>query len=108
MNPPIEPAPLWTGALSTLLALILVLGLAWLFLRALKHLQARRAAAGSDGPQLVSAVAVGPRERLVVVAYRGRQHLLAFSAGGVCVVDSHAAAPDANTPAPPSTATVSA
>ena len=80
---------LWTGALSTLVALILVLGLAWLFLRGLKRLQRRRGAAGGEAPQVVSSLPISPRDRLVVVAYRGQHHLLAFTPGGVCVVDRH-------------------
>lgn len=88
-----EGGSLWTGALSTLLALILVLSLAWLFLRGLKRLQSRRTAAGVDEPRVVSSLPISPRDRLVVVAYRGQHHLLAFSAAGVCVIDTHPTEP---------------
>jgi flagellar protein FliO/FliZ len=96
-----DSGSLWTGALSTLLALILVLGLAWLFLRGLKRLQLRRGVSGGEAPQLVSSLPISPRDRLVVVAYRGQHHLLAFSPGGVCVVDRHPLEPAHHTePAP--------
>lgn len=86
--------PWWTSALSTLLALALVLGLAVLVLRVLRRLQLRRPGHAGPAPQVLSVIPIGPRERLVLVAHRGRHHLLAFSAGGVCRVDSHDAPED--------------
>ena len=79
--------------LSTAVALAVVLALAWVLLRALKRLQAGRAAvAGSaDVPQVLRSVGLGPRERLVTVRYRGREYLLGVTAGAISVVDSHEA-----------------
>lgn len=82
-----------TNLVSTVIALVVVLGLAWVSLRALKRLQDGRAAksAGAhDVPQVLRSVGLGPRERLVTVRYRGREFLLGVTAGAITVVDSHA------------------
>ena len=69
---------------STALALVLVLGLAWVLLRALKRWQVKTGAgAGADAAQVLHNVALGPRERLVTVRWRGRDYLLGVAAGAV-------------------------
>jgi flagellar biogenesis protein FliO len=82
-----------TNMLSTAVALVVVLALAWLLLRGLKRLQTGRAGAGGgdDVPQVLRSVGLGPRERLVTVRYRGREYLLGVTAGAISVVDSHEA-----------------
>jgi flagellar protein FliO/FliZ len=75
---------------STALALALVLLLAWFSLRALQRWQQRGGAAGAGGAdalQVLRGVGLGPRERLVVVRYRGREYLLGVTAAQVTVVD---------------------
>lgn len=73
--------------LSTVLALLLVLALAWLVLRAVKRMQA--AAGNVAGPplQIQQSTSLGPRERLVVVHYRGRDYLLGVGAAGISLID---------------------
>lgn len=82
-----------TNLVSTVIALVVVLGLAWVSLRALKRLQdgrAGKAPHAPDVPQVLRSVGLGPRERLVTVRYRGREFLLGVTAGAISVVDSHA------------------
>ncbi|MBW8832177.1 MAG: flagellar biosynthetic protein FliO [Burkholderiales bacterium] len=81
-----------TNLLSTAVALVVVLLLAWVSLRALKRVQQGRTGTRSDGsevPQVVRSVGLGPRERLVTMRYRGREYLLGVTAGAVSVVESH-------------------
>ncbi|HUG22593.1 flagellar biosynthetic protein FliO [Piscinibacter sp.] len=92
---PVSAMPnLATQMLSTAVALVVVLALAWVLLRALKRLQSGRAGAAGSGdvPQVLRSVGLGPRERLVTVRYRGREYLLGVTAGAISVVDSHEAA----------------
>ncbi|CAG1015602.1 hypothetical protein BURC_00998 [Burkholderiaceae bacterium] len=89
-----DSTDLATNLLSTAVALIIVLALAWVSLRALKRFQQGRAGsgAGSDElPQVMRSVGLGPRERLVTVRYRGRDYLLGVTAASINVIDSHAA-----------------
>jgi flagellar biogenesis protein FliO len=69
---------------TTALTLVLVLVLAWLMLRALKRWQLKTGVGqGAHPVQVVHSVALGPRERLVTVRWRGREYLLGVAAGGV-------------------------
>lgn len=69
---------------GTALALVVVLALAWLALRALKRLQDRSQATSGGGTlQVLASVGVGPRERIVAVRWHGRELLIGVSAGGV-------------------------
>ncbi len=94
MNP--ENAPSLAMQLgSTALALVLVLALAWLALRALKQFQNRsqRGSGGDRGNrgtamEVLGSVGLGPRERLVTVRYRDREYLLGVASGGVSLIDS--------------------
>ncbi len=71
-------------------ALAAVLALAWLAIWLMKRFQlasfARGAGAASD-LRFVRALPLGPRERLVVVEWRGETLLLGVTAGSVSVVD---------------------
>ena len=72
--------------LSTLIALAIVLGLAWVVLKLLKRTQLAGGRAAADGPQVVRAVSLGARERLVVVHHRGVEYLLGVTAAQVTLV----------------------
>jgi flagellar protein FliO/FliZ len=75
---------------SMLLALALVLGLAWVVLRLLRaRLQGPRApktAAGHDTLRFVRALPVGTRERIVIVEHRGARWMLGVTAGGISTI----------------------
>jgi flagellar protein FliO/FliZ len=80
---------------STALALVFVLALAWLALRALKRWQLKTGvAAGADAVQVLASVALSPRERLVTVRWRGREYLLGVAAGSVQRIDDVAVGED--------------
>lgn len=72
---------------ATVLALGLVLGLAWVVLRTLRRLQPNLGSAVEHPPQVVYSAGLGPRERLVLVRHRNREYLLGVSAGGVSLID---------------------
>ena len=82
-------------ALATVLALALVLALAWLVLRTLRRLQPGLGGGVGAVPQVLYSAGLGPRERLVLVRHRGCEYLLGVAAGGVAVIDrwEDAAAP---------------
>lgn len=91
-----------TNLLSTAVALVVVLLLAWVSLRALKRMQQGRSSMRNDGsevPQVLRSVGLGPRERLVTMRYRGREYLLGVTAGAVSVVESHEIAVENQQPA---------
>lgn len=84
---------------GTALALAFVLVLAWAALKGLQRLQQRAQGAAPGQPlQVLSSVAVGPRERVVAVRWQGRTLLLGVAAGGVTLLD--AAAPSEGQGAP--------
>lgn len=74
-----------TEILSAVIGLIVatgfVLALAYVCLRVLRRLQPGRGAA--DGFDFVRSVAVGPRERVTLVRYRGELFMLGVAAGSV-------------------------
>jgi flagellar biogenesis protein FliO len=73
---------------STAVALVLVLALAWLMLRALKRWQQKTGVGSGVHPvQVLHSVALGPREKLVTVRWRGREYLLGVAAGAVQRID---------------------
>jgi flagellar biogenesis protein FliO len=81
-----------TNLVSTVVALVIVLLLAWLSLRALKRIQQGRSGTrgrAGEVPQVIHSAGLGPRERLVTVRYRGREYLLGVTAAAISVVDSH-------------------
>ena len=76
---------------SMLLALAVVIGLAWVALRLLRdRLQPRvkpgTAAASDDALRFVRALPVGAKERVVIVEHRGARWMLGVSAGGVSTI----------------------
>ena len=84
---------------STALALVLVLALAWLLLRALKRWQVKTGVGGGADPvQVLHSVALSPRERLVTVRWRGRDYLLGVAAGAVQRIADAPAKTDAPEP----------
>jgi flagellar protein FliO/FliZ len=71
---------------SMLLALAVVLGLAWVVLRVMRARLQPRGAAGSssdDVLRFVRALPVGAKERVVVVEFRGERWMLGVTAGGI-------------------------
>jgi flagellar protein FliO/FliZ len=76
-----------SGIFGTIIALAIVLGLAWLVLRALRQWQDRGLGArGNDaahGLRFIRALPIGPRERLMLVEAKGELMLIGVSAGSV-------------------------
>ena len=76
-----------SGVLGTVIALAIVLGLAWVVLRALRQWQDRglgaRTGDAENGLRFVRALPIGPRERLMLVEARGELMLVGVSAGSV-------------------------
>jgi flagellar protein FliO/FliZ len=76
-----------SGILGTILALAIVLGLAWLVLRGLRQWQDRGLGARKGEPlhelRFVRALPIGPRERLMLVEAKGELMLVGVSAGSV-------------------------
>jgi flagellar protein FliO/FliZ len=75
--------------ISMLLALGVVLVLAWVGLRLLRNrLQPRANAAGGadDALRFVRALPVGPKERVVIVEHRGARWMLGVTAGGISTI----------------------
>ena len=72
--------------LTTLLALAGVLALAWVLLRAFARFAGVRG--GGEGRlQIVRSVAVGARERVVLLRHDGHDYLLGVSAGGITLLE---------------------
>ena len=94
---PVDTGPaaagLWSSVLVTLVALAFVLALAWLFLRLLKRATTLRAVDGRVPPQVLQAVPLGGRERLVVVRDGEHEYVLGVTAASVSLIDKRAAAP---------------
>lgn len=82
--------------LSTTVSLVFVLLLAYAVLRLVKRFQSGKRGAGPsvhDTPQVLRTVALGARERLVVVRYKERDYLLGVTPGAVTRLDADPAAP---------------
>lgn len=71
--------------LYTLIALMLVIALAWLFLKALKGFHTKQS--GADRINLLLNLPVGSRERVVVVTYRQHEYLVGITTGGMSLLD---------------------
>jgi flagellar protein FliO/FliZ len=73
---------------SMLLALAIVVGLAWLVLRFMRErMQPRGASGGADDAlRFVRALPVGAKERVVIVEHRGARWMLGVSAGSVSTI----------------------
>ena len=75
----------FAGIVTAAVALVFVLGLAWLLLRALRRGHIGRG--GDDGPRVLRAVSLGARERLVVVQHHDTEFLLGVTAANVSVIE---------------------
>lgn len=76
---------------SMLLALVIVLGLAYVVLRVLRARMQPRATqggAGDDTLRFVRALPVGTKERVVIVEHRGARWMLGVTAGGISTIAS--------------------
>jgi len=75
---------------SMLLALAVVIGLAWVALRLLRDRLQPRVKAGAaghdDALRFVRALPVGAKERVVIVEHRGARWMLGVAAGGVSTI----------------------
>lgn len=88
---------------SMLLALAIVLGLAWVVLRILRaRMQPRATGAGGvdESLRFVRALPVGAKERVVIVEHRGERWMLGVTAGGISTI-AHWSAEAAGAPTPP-------
>lgn len=86
-------ASLWSSVLVTMLALAFVLALAWLFLRLLKRATTLRSIDGRAPPQVVQAVPLGGRERLIIVRDGDHEYVLGVTTANVSLIDKRATAP---------------
>ena len=80
-----------TGSITTLIfaivALALVLALAWLVLKGLAAMGQRST---SRAPMRIKAtLPLGSRERLLVVEYNGMEYFLGVSSSNICLIDKH-------------------
>lgn len=74
---------------GTLLALTVVVAVAWFALRLLRdRLQPRLkpGQSGGDGLHFVRALPVGTKERVVIVEHRGERWMLGVTAGGITTI----------------------
>jgi flagellar protein FliO/FliZ len=74
---------------SMLLALGVVIALAWFALRLLRDRMQPRVKQGSstdDALRFVRALAVGAKERVVIVEHRGARWMLGVTAGGISTI----------------------
>jgi flagellar protein FliO/FliZ len=90
---------------SMVLALGVVIVIAWVALRLLRDRLQPRAKAGSTGPdetlRFVRALPVGAKERVVIVEYRGARWMLGVTAGGISTIAQWPADAAASSPADP-------
>lgn len=92
-----------SGLLGTIIALAVVLGLAWVSLRALRRWQ-DRGLGGRDGAaerqiRFIRALPVGQRERLVLIEAEGELMLVGVSSGSISLLrnwGTGTGAPDAD------------
>ena len=90
---------------SMLLALGVVIVVAWFALRLLRDRLQPRVKAGSSGPdetlRFVRALPVGAKERVVIVEHRGTRWMLGVTAGGISTIAHWSAGADAAAPMSP-------
>lgn len=87
---------------SMLLALVFVLGLAYVVLRIMKARMQPRATPGGgpdDSVRFVRALPVGTKERVVIVEHRGERWMLGVTAGGISTIAHWAQGADTSSPA---------
>jgi len=78
---------IWSNVLFTVLALALVLVLAWLFLVVLKRVTGGRTDSRKTPLHIVQALPLGGRERLLVVRYGTQEYVLGVTAHSVHTID---------------------
>jgi flagellar protein FliO/FliZ len=73
---------------SMLLALAVVLALAWVLLKVLRSRLSPRGSgrADDDALRFVRALPVGAKERVVIVEHRGERWMLGVTAGGITTI----------------------
>lgn len=85
---------------STLLALAIVIALAWVVLRLLRDRLQPRAKAGEradDNLRFVRALQLGAKERVVIIEHAGSRWMLGVTAGGISTISHWPAAATATT-----------
>lgn len=87
-----NPLGMLLDLFTVLVAMALVLGLAFFSIRFLKKVQSGARAA--DEIRFVRALPLGPRERATVVIWRDEVLLLGVTAGGVTVLDRRPRTPE--------------
>jgi flagellar biosynthetic protein FliO len=87
---------LWSGLAGSLLALGFVLALAWLALRLLRRFAAPAEHGGGAAElRVLRSIALGPRERLVLVRHGDAELLLGVSAGNIRLLERRSVEPPA-------------
>lgn len=84
---------------SMLLALVIVLGLAYVVLRFMRARMQPRGPQGTgsdDALRFVRALPVGAKERVVIVEHRGARWMLGVTAGGINTIAQWPAGADAS------------
>jgi flagellar protein FliO/FliZ len=84
-----EPGSLAGSFIPTLFALFFVLALAWGSIWLLKRLQGRTAGDSAE-LKFIQAMAVGQKERVVVIEYNKHRYLLGVAATGVSLLEKTA------------------
>lgn len=87
-----NPLGMLMDLFTVLVAMALVLGLAFFSIRFLKKVQT--GAPSGDEIRFVRALPLGPRERATVVIWRDEVLLLGVTAGGVTVLDRRTRTPE--------------
>lgn len=78
--------------LFTLIALVIVIAMAWLLLKAFKEFHSKQ---GKGNPiKLILTMPVGSRERLMVVTYREHEYFVGITPNGMTLLDKLPAAED--------------
>ena len=83
----VDPGDVLRELVATVIALIVVCGLAYGSLWMMKRLRVGGVAGPRSEPTFVRALPLGPRERLVVVEWRGETLLLGVTPGTITVLD---------------------
>jgi flagellar protein FliO/FliZ len=81
--------PFLLSFVSMLVALAVVLALAWVALRFMRSRYSPRAPQGGaadDSLRFVRALPVGAKERVVIVEHRGERWMLGVTAGGISTI----------------------
>jgi flagellar protein FliO/FliZ len=80
----------FSGLLGTIIALAIVLGLAWLVIRGLRQWQDRGLGRGDAMPdhqlRFVRALPIGQRERLMLIEAKGELMLIGVSTGSISLL----------------------